>query len=159
MKDNQKIVAVVALGAVGWYLYTRSHGLTLTGQYANQAIPPNTRNALSLVTPSYSTSTAATNTGNPFAVLGTLINHVTSIFSSKAAPGNGPARSSSSAAIPNGNTGTSNPGVPAIAQTLPVYSPVYDDIDPFWGWGLTPTPIVGEDFSNTPRFPGAVNII
>ena len=59
---TDKLIVVGALVGLAWYLYTRSKGLTLLGEPANPMLPPAVNpSRQSLVTPSTSTGTWATN--------------------------------------------------------------------------------------------------
>jgi hypothetical protein len=135
MKQDEKIVVILALGGVAWYLYTRQNGLTLTGQPEHPMIPAN-RNLQSLITPSYATGVQATNTNNPVAAIGSLVNQALSIFTKPKAPGNGPVHTAApSISIPSTGAPASSPGVLSIGSQVLTIDPTLADENPFFGWG------------------------
>lgn len=138
MKE-EKIIALAALGGLAWLLYTRSQGLTLAGQPANVMLDP-ARSQLSLVTPSYSTSTAATNPNNLAVALSSLVNKFLSSIARPSASGNGPAIGSTTiSGIAPGTTGApaSYSGVASIGSALPTPDPSLLDADPYWSWDFS----------------------
>jgi hypothetical protein len=137
MTQDHKRFAVVALAALGWWLYTRSQGLTLTGQPINPMIPP-LGNRQSLVAPSYASSVAATNASNPVAQLGVLINRFFSSIAATAKSGNAPARQSASSTLPAFAIGApaSNAGVASIGSERPVADSSLVDDYPYFLMGF-----------------------
>lgn len=161
MKDNDRLLLVLAVAGGGWYLYTRSQGLTLTGQPANPMLPPGVvRPGLSTISPNNSLNTLATN------VFSSLGQSLQSIFKnvSKSAPGNGPSSpSSTGAGISAADVASWGLQVPIVDAPPPGY---YDTATPFWSmpsyalnqaplmpWTLNPA-ILGFDPSYIPPPPG-----
>lgn len=107
MTREERLLVVGGLAGAAWWLYQSSRGLTITGAPATQTmLPTPTVGTLSNVTPSYTTSTAATNVfssiGSAFAgILGRVINK---------GPGNAPIQQPRTAVGSNAN------GIPGQAS-------------------------------------------
>lgn len=133
MNGTQRFAIVAALGALGWYLYTRSQGLTLAGAPENPMLPAARVGQQSLVTPSTSTSTFATNVFG--AIGGALRSIVTSL---QAAPGNGPRiPSASSTGISQSDVQSWGLAVPRDEPAPAIASQVVEpaDLAPFYTMG------------------------
>lgn len=142
MTDRQ-LLALAALGGVAWwYLSTHQsvNGLESSTVYDGPEMkyltPVSTKQ--SLVTPSYTTSTAATNVNNLAAGINTLFNKFIGALGGVTAPGNAPQDPAYAFNGPaySGLKVTSTPGVVPIGSQSPRPDGSLDRIDPFWGWGL-----------------------
>lgn len=130
------LVAGLALLGGAWWLYTRSQGLTLTGQPANTGIrAAATGNSTSPVVGSNSVSTAATNV---FAAISRGIATISAaIAKSTAAPGNAPqlVPANSSGVNPYQTGGvTSGAGVSYVGDIPPSPDLYLENLVPFWQW-------------------------
>lgn len=144
--SDSKVFAWIALGGVALYLLNASQ----TSPELRAAVPgvpavpvpvtiPGIGNKQSLVTPSFSTNTLATNINNIGQAANSLLNKLVMAITGSSNPGNSPedpAPSFSMAPIATGNAVASLPGVPSVGSTplRPDYS-VFNN-DPFFGWGL-----------------------
>lgn len=138
-QDGRAAALALLVAGAGWWLYTRSRGLTLTGQPANTMLLPNaaTGNSFSPVAPSASVNVGATNV---FSAIAQAVSQLGGIFARKQG-GNAPAVSAPNyAGINPTMTGgpASNPGAPSIGSVLPVPDSSLDNSLPFWGWGFDP---------------------
>lgn len=165
MKANEtdmRVMLAAGLLGLAWYLYTRSRGLSLTGQYQNPMLLPPAQigNAMSPVAPNNSVGLAATNV---FSAISKAIATVASSFKS-ARGGNAPASSSDTAAGVNART---------IGSATSSQGPDLGEIQvPFWSWGFDPVapdpfgvpslaywpkPVApSQDFSNLPEYTGPI---
>lgn len=144
MKDDQIILLLLLVGGA-WVLYTRSHGLTLTGEYAHPMIDPSANafrpGSLSLVQPTTSTGTGATNV---FSAIGSAVQTILQRVNA----GNMPTRPADSPYILN--SGISDPGVPIVGGILPPPDPSLADTFPYWSW-TEPPAVALADLSFTVR--------
>lgn len=128
---NDKLILMLLLAGGAWYLYTRSQGLTLTGQPQYPLITQGNWNPQSTITPSGSTSVQATN------VFSAIASGIQTIIRSIAQPGNAPIAPSPSYAISGGQAvgaPAANYGVPSVGDPMPAYDPTLEDSNPFWMW-------------------------
>lgn len=143
------LVAAVALLGGAWYLYTRSKGLTLTGQPANPMIAGAAiGNSFSPVAASNAVSTAATNVFS--AISRGLATISAAVAKSTTAPGNAPQLTPANAAgvNPYQTSGvTATPGVPYVGDIPPSPDLYLDTSMPFWQWnqGATVPDVSGQN--------------
>jgi len=123
MNRDERLIAVLGLAGVAWYLYQSSRGLTVTGEQVNPMIPlgRSREGQVSNVTPSSTTSTAATNVfsaiGNAVAgVLGSVI---------RKGPGNSPV------IVPPTPVGVNVNGIPGQASGFSEYLGAAQPIAPY----------------------------
>jgi hypothetical protein len=141
MRDGERFVLLAALAGVAWWLYTRSQGLTLAGQYANPMYIPPASNKQSLVTPSGTTGTLATNV---FSQIGQVLQSTLRAFTAQ--PANGPAQPAPSSTISLADVSRwglqvppDEPPPPSTAAVLNTTDPSLDTSVPYWSWGFDRT--------------------
>lgn len=146
MKDDQVILLLLLAGGA-WYLYTRQHGLTLTGEPAHAMIDPSWNayrpGSMSPVQSTNSTGTAATNV---FSAIGSAVQTIARSITA----GNNPRVPADSPYILN--AGIRNPDVPVTGGIAPEPDPTLADAYPYWTWTYfdqQPTQIA--DLSSTLR--------
>lgn len=136
MKDTDRFIVAAAIAGLVWWLYTRQKGLTLAGQPENpMLLPAAPDNHQSLVTPSDSTGTGATNV---FSAIGSALQTFARTLG--AGPGNAPHIPSASSTISSANVGNwglqvrPNEPAPGLATNVPLDDSL-DYQTPFWSWG------------------------
>lgn len=132
------LIVLVVLGGA-WYLYTRSRGLNVLGQYDNTMLrPAQTGNSTSPVVATSTTSTWATN------AISALLKGIQQITSSIAhAPGNAntrPAAPYNGTAIGEQTGNGTATGASFIGSELPAPDPTLDTGIPFWSMFDVPPP-------------------
>jgi len=137
MKNDQIILLLLIAGG-GWFLYTRSQGLTLTGEPLNPMMNPAAGNKQSLVTGNVSTSTLATNV---FTTLTKSLQAFAGFLTPK--PGNASQLASPSSTISPRDVASWGLQVPRdepapyVAATSPSDDGTLNTQIPFWSWNPT----------------------